>query len=218
MNFLPTTSCRPSARRSRRASSPSPWRRRRPPRPPFPCPPSSTGADPVSLARCSKPVRISTPTSLGTTSTTCWTKPAPSRPWSVSRRRGGRCAGASVSEHQCDCFFVCVFLCVSQIIPTMKGPLPLPTSISSGGSMSSPFLMPSHINPFLHSGGQQCTVTLPPLYHKSGSSAYFRMDTFDALPPPLDSLDSLSINDYKTGALPGPLESPCVSKCPMKNT
>uniref|UniRef100_A0A8C2Z195 Zinc finger CCCH-type containing 7A n=1 Tax=Cyclopterus lumpus TaxID=8103 RepID=A0A8C2Z195_CYCLU len=96
----------------------------------------------------------------------------------------------------------CVFLCLAlQVIPTMKGPLPLPTSIASGGSMSSPFLMPSHINPFLHSSAQQCTVTLPPLYHKSGSSTYFGMDTFDALPPPLDSLDSLNINDYKTGML-----------------
>uniref|UniRef100_A0AAQ5Y3J4 C3H1-type domain-containing protein n=1 Tax=Amphiprion ocellaris TaxID=80972 RepID=A0AAQ5Y3J4_AMPOC len=84
-------------------------------------------------------------------------------------------------------------------IPTVKGPLPLPTSIASGNSMPSPFLMPSHINPFLHSGAQQCTVTLPPLYHKSGSSAYFGMDTFDSLAPPLDSLDSLTISDFKTG-------------------
>ncbi|XP_010793439.1 zinc finger CCCH domain-containing protein 7A isoform X2 [Notothenia coriiceps] len=86
----------------------------------------------------------------------------------------------------------------AMIIPTMKGPLPLPTSIASGSSMSSPFLMPSHINPYLHSSVQHCTVTLPPLYHKSGSSTYFGMDTFDALPPPLDSLDSLNITDYKT--------------------
>uniref|UniRef100_A0A8C4GY48 Zinc finger CCCH-type containing 7A n=1 Tax=Dicentrarchus labrax TaxID=13489 RepID=A0A8C4GY48_DICLA len=85
------------------------------------------------------------------------------------------------------------------VIPTVKGPLPLPTSIASGNSMSSPFLMPSHINPFLHSSAQQCTVTLPPLYHKSGSSAYFGMDTFDTLAPPLDSLDSLT--DFKTGML-----------------
>ncbi|KAF1379713.1 hypothetical protein PFLUV_G00178870 [Perca fluviatilis] len=86
----------------------------------------------------------------------------------------------------------------AMVIPTMKGPLPLPTSIASGSSMSSSFLMPSHINPFLHNSTQQCTVTLPPLYHKSGSSTYFGMDTFDALPPPLDSLDSLTMNDYKT--------------------
>ncbi|XP_070704241.1 zinc finger CCCH domain-containing protein 7A isoform X2 [Pempheris klunzingeri] len=86
----------------------------------------------------------------------------------------------------------------AMVIPTVKGPLPLPTSIASGSSMSSPFLMPSHINPFLHSSNQHCTVNLPPLYHKSGSSAYFGMDTFDPLPPPLDSLDSLSISDFKT--------------------
>lgn len=67
--------------------------------------------------------------------------------------------------------------------------------------MSSPFLMPSHINPFLPSGPHQCTVTLPPLYHKSGSSAYFGMDTFDPISPPLDSLDSLSISDFKPGML-----------------
>uniref|UniRef100_A0A8C9ZHV8 Zinc finger CCCH-type containing 7A n=1 Tax=Sander lucioperca TaxID=283035 RepID=A0A8C9ZHV8_SANLU len=70
----------------------------------------------------------------------------------------------------------------AMVIPTMKGPLPLPTSIASGSSMSSSFLMPSHINSFLHSSTQQCTVTLPPLYHKSGSS-------------------TLTMNDYKTGRL-----------------
>uniref|UniRef100_A0A669BVI8 Zinc finger CCCH-type containing 7A n=1 Tax=Oreochromis niloticus TaxID=8128 RepID=A0A669BVI8_ORENI len=82
-----------------------------------------------------------------------------------------------------------------------RGPLPLPASIASGSSMSSAFLMPSHIHPFLPSGPHQCTVTLPPLYHKSGSSAYFGMDTFDSISPPLDSLDSLSISDYKPGML-----------------
>uniref|UniRef100_A0AAX7UXJ4 C3H1-type domain-containing protein n=1 Tax=Astatotilapia calliptera TaxID=8154 RepID=A0AAX7UXJ4_ASTCA len=89
----------------------------------------------------------------------------------------------------------------TMVIPTVKGPLPLPASIASGSSMSSPFLMPSHINPFLPSGPHQCTVTLPPLYHKSGSSAYFGMDTFDPISPPLDSLDSLSISDFKPGML-----------------
>uniref|UniRef100_A0A7N6F857 C3H1-type domain-containing protein n=1 Tax=Anabas testudineus TaxID=64144 RepID=A0A7N6F857_ANATE len=83
------------------------------------------------------------------------------------------------------------------VIPTVKGPLPLPTSIASGSPMSSPFLM----SPFLHSGAQQYTVTLPPLYHKSGSSSYFGMDTFDTLTPPLDSLDSLTITDFKSGVL-----------------
>uniref|UniRef100_A0A3B5MEY8 Zinc finger CCCH-type containing 7A n=1 Tax=Xiphophorus couchianus TaxID=32473 RepID=A0A3B5MEY8_9TELE len=86
-------------------------------------------------------------------------------------------------------------------IPTVKGPLPLPTSISSGSSLSNPFLMPSNISPYLHTGSQQCTVTLPPLYNKSGSSTLFGMDTFHSLPSPLDSLDSLSISDYKTGML-----------------
>eukprot|EP00064_Thunnus_orientalis_P002484 superscaffoldBa00000184_g2491 len=85
----------------------------------------------------------------------------------------------------------------AMVIPTVKGPLPLPTSIASGSSMSIPFLMPSHINTFLHSSAQQCTVNLPPLYHKSGSSAYFGMDTFDALTPPLDSLDRLTMTDFK---------------------
>ncbi|PWA17856.1 hypothetical protein CCH79_00008215 [Gambusia affinis] len=83
-------------------------------------------------------------------------------------------------------------------IPTVKGPLPLPTSISSGSSLSNPFLMPSNISPYLHTSSQQCTVTLPPLYNKSGSSTLFGMDTFHSLPSPLDSLDSLSISDYKT--------------------
>ncbi|CAG12227.1 unnamed protein product, partial [Tetraodon nigroviridis] len=80
-------------------------------------------------------------------------------------------------------------------IPTVKGPLPLPASIASGGSMSGSFLMPPPIGPFLHSGLQHCTVTLPPLYHKSGSIGYFGMDKFNTLPHPLDTLDSLSI-DY----------------------
>ncbi|CAB1435991.1 unnamed protein product [Pleuronectes platessa] len=86
------------------------------------------------------------------------------------------------------------------VIPTVKGPLPLPISIASGSSMSSPFLMQSHINPFL----QQCTVTLPPLYHKSGTSTYFDMDTFEALPPPLDSLDTLTMTDFKTDYVSNP--------------
>ncbi|TDH03119.1 hypothetical protein EPR50_G00159590 [Perca flavescens] len=95
----------------------------------------------------------------------------------------------------------------AMVIPTMKGPLPLPTSIASGSSMSSSFLMPSHINSFLHSSTQQCTVTLPPLYHKSGSSTYFGIDTFDTLPQPLDSLDSLTMNDYKTDYAQNPFRS-----------
>lgn len=88
---------------------------------------------------------------------------------------------------------LCLFV---QAIPTVKGPLPLPTSIASGSPMSSSFFMP-----FLHSGAQQCTVTLPALYHKSGSSAYFGMDTFDSLPPTMDSLDTLGISDFKQGTV-----------------
>ncbi|KAM9391853.1 zinc finger CCCH domain-containing protein 7A isoform 2-T2 [Pholidichthys leucotaenia] len=92
----------------------------------------------------------------------------------------------------------------SMVIPTVKGPLPLPASIAPGSSMSSPFLMPPHISPFLPSSSQQCTVTLPPLYNKSGSSAYFT--TFDPLPPPIDSLETLSISNYKPVSeyAPGP--------------
>ncbi|KAM3864469.1 zinc finger CCCH domain-containing protein 7A [Diretmus argenteus] len=98
-------------------------------------------------------------------------------------------------------------------IPTVKGPLPLPTSIASENSMPSPFLMPSHsqhissINPFLH-GTQQCTVNLPPLYHKSGSSTYFGMETLDSLPSTLDSLDSLSLTEYKTEYAQSPFITP----------
>uniref|UniRef100_A0A3B3ZLP4 C3H1-type domain-containing protein n=1 Tax=Periophthalmus magnuspinnatus TaxID=409849 RepID=A0A3B3ZLP4_9GOBI len=87
-------------------------------------------------------------------------------------------------------------------ILTVKGPLPLPTSISSSSSLSSPFLMPSNINPFLPTSTQTCTVTLPPLYHQSGSlfglSSLSTLSTFDTLAQPLDSLDSLSISDFKS--------------------
>lgn len=79
----------------------------------------------------------------------------------------------------------------------MKGPLPLPTSITTGGSMPTSFLRPSHSS-FSYSGGAQpCTVTLPPPYHKSG---YFGMDKFVGVPQPLDSLDSLSITSFKRGS------------------
>lgn len=81
-------------------------------------------------------------------------------------------------------------------IPTVKGSIPLPTSVPSANSIPSPFLMPSHINPFLHMG-PQCTVNLPPPYHKAGSSGYsLGLDTFES---PLDSLDSLSISESPTG-------------------
>ncbi|KAK7940532.1 hypothetical protein WMY93_003858 [Mugilogobius chulae] len=88
-------------------------------------------------------------------------------------------------------------------IPVVKGPLPLPTSISS--SSSCPFLMPSNINPFLPTSTQTCTVTLPPLYHQSGSLfGLSSLSTFDTLAQPLDSLDSLSISDYKSEFAPRP--------------
>uniref|UniRef100_A0A7N8YCV9 Zinc finger CCCH-type containing 7A n=1 Tax=Mastacembelus armatus TaxID=205130 RepID=A0A7N8YCV9_9TELE len=125
----------------------------------------------------------------------------------VDFRHIPRCNGRAfsslfnISEHCLFFFFLFSLPLLLQIIPTAKGPLPLPTSIASGSSMSSPFLMPSHISPFLDGSSQQCTVTLPPVYHKSGSSTYFGMDTFDALPQPLqplDSLDSLTITDFKT--------------------
>lgn len=90
-------------------------------------------------------------------------------------------------------------------IPTVKGPLPLPTSISSSSSLSSSFLMPSNINPFLSSSSQTCTVTLPPLYHQAGSLfGLSSLSTFDTLSQPLDSLDNLSITDYKSEFAPGP--------------
>uniref|UniRef100_A0A8C9ZHJ0 Zinc finger CCCH-type containing 7A n=1 Tax=Sander lucioperca TaxID=283035 RepID=A0A8C9ZHJ0_SANLU len=101
-----------------------------------------------------------------------WTKLARSQPWLVN----GYGDVTMCRDLSSSVTLVCLFL---QVIPTMKGPLPLPTSIASGSSMSSSFLMPSHINSFLHSSTQQCTVTLPPLYHKSGSSTYFGIDTFD---------------------------------------
>uniref|UniRef100_A0A674AG36 Zinc finger CCCH-type containing 7A n=1 Tax=Salmo trutta TaxID=8032 RepID=A0A674AG36_SALTR len=83
------------------------------------------------------------------------------------------------------------------VIPTMKGPIPFPTSAPSN-SMSSPFLMPSHMNPFMHVASQ-CTVTLPAPYHKPQASGYsLGLDTF-GVSSPLDSLDSLSMSEPQTG-------------------
>uniref|UniRef100_A0A673XG81 Zinc finger CCCH-type containing 7A n=1 Tax=Salmo trutta TaxID=8032 RepID=A0A673XG81_SALTR len=83
------------------------------------------------------------------------------------------------------------------VIPTMKGPIPFPTSAPSN-SMSSPFLMPSHMNPFMHVASQ-CTVTLPHPYHKPQASGYsLGLDTF-GVSSPLDSLDSLSMSEPQTG-------------------
>lgn len=139
-------------------------------------------------------------TSSGMTWMISWTKLALNQPWLVSR-----CDSRDLLDDDASWLLsgrvTCLPLC-HQDIPTVKGPLPLPTSIASGSSMPSPFLMPSRINPFLHSGSQQCTVTLPPLYDRLGSSTYFGMDTFDTMPQTLNSLDSLTISDYKPGTLP----------------
>uniref|UniRef100_A0A9J8CVV2 Zinc finger CCCH-type containing 7A n=1 Tax=Cyprinus carpio carpio TaxID=630221 RepID=A0A9J8CVV2_CYPCA len=82
-------------------------------------------------------------------------------------------------------------------IPTVEGPIPLPTSIAVSSSIQSSLLMPSHLgHPFL-SISPQCTVSLPALYHKPISSYSLGLDTFSS---PLDSLDSLSISESTTGA------------------
>ncbi|KAI7803819.1 zinc finger CCCH domain-containing protein 7A [Triplophysa rosa] len=75
-------------------------------------------------------------------------------------------------------------------IPTVDGPIPLPTSIAVSSSLQNPLLMPSHLsNPFM-------TVNLPAPYHKTISSYSFGLDTFSS---PLDSLDNLSISESQTG-------------------
>uniref|UniRef100_A0A671R9U0 Zinc finger CCCH domain-containing protein 7A-like n=1 Tax=Sinocyclocheilus anshuiensis TaxID=1608454 RepID=A0A671R9U0_9TELE len=82
-------------------------------------------------------------------------------------------------------------------IPTVEGPIPLPTSIAVSNSIQSSLLMPSHLShPFL-SMAPQCTVNLPVLYHKPISSYSLGLDTFSS---PLDSLDSLAISESPTGA------------------
>ncbi|KAJ8344674.1 hypothetical protein SKAU_G00288670 [Synaphobranchus kaupii] len=75
-------------------------------------------------------------------------------------------------------------------IPTMKGPVPLPTSISS--SNCSALHMPSHHSS--HSFVPVPAVNLPPLYHKMGYSP-LGLDSYSS---PLDSLDSLSISESQT--------------------
>uniref|UniRef100_A0A673KCY9 C3H1-type domain-containing protein n=1 Tax=Sinocyclocheilus rhinocerous TaxID=307959 RepID=A0A673KCY9_9TELE len=80
-------------------------------------------------------------------------------------------------------------------IPTVEGPIPLPTSIAVSSSIQSSLLMPSHLShPFL-SMAPHCTVNLPVLYHKPISSYSLGLDTFSS---PLDSLDSLSISESPT--------------------
>ncbi|XP_056434534.1 zinc finger CCCH domain-containing protein 7A [Gadus chalcogrammus] len=73
-------------------------------------------------------------------------------------------------------------------------------SVASGSPRQSPFFMPSHIGVFPYAPAQHCTVNLPPLYHKPGSSMYLGMESLDSLSPldSLDSLSTLSISDYRT--------------------
>ncbi len=92
---------------------------------------------------------------------------------------------------------VCLFS-PTQDIPTVDGPIPLPTSIAVSSSIQSSLLMPSHMgHPFL-SMAPHCTINLPAPYHKPISSYSLGLDTFSS---PLDSLDSLSISESSTGAL-----------------
>ncbi|TRZ04278.1 hypothetical protein DNTS_003229 [Danionella cerebrum] len=81
---------------------------------------------------------------------------------------------------------------ISLDIPTVDGPIPLPTSIAASSSIPSPLLMPSHFNnPFL-SMDSLCTINLPEPYHKSSAPYSLGLDTFSSA---LDSLDSLSLSD-----------------------
>lgn len=75
---------------------------------------------------------------------------------------------------------------MSQIFPSASEPLNLLSGPTS-------FLLPSHSSLFVPSSGQQqCTVNLPPLYHKSGSDSCFK----------LDFLDDLTISDCKKPSKP----------------
>lgn len=86
----------------------------------------------------------------------------------------------------------------TQDIPTVDGPIPLPTSIAVSSSIPSPLLMPSHLNHPFFGMASQCTINLPAPYHKPISSYPLGLDTFSSA---LDSLDSLSISDSQTGVL-----------------
>ncbi|CAL8303154.1 unnamed protein product [Merluccius merluccius] len=101
-----------------------------------------------------------------------------------------------------DCSLVSVWMWIVCSMSTEQGPHLLPTSIATGSPMQNPFFMPSHIGVFPYTPAQHCTVNLPPVYHKTGSSMYLGMDTLDSLTSPLDSLDTLStlsMSDYRTG-------------------
>ncbi|XP_061905950.1 zinc finger CCCH domain-containing protein 7A isoform X1 [Entelurus aequoreus] len=85
----------------------------------------------------------------------------------------------------------------SMVMRTVKAPISLPNSIASVSSLTNPLLMLPPINSYLRSSSEQCTVNLPPLYHQSGSTSYFRMNPFDTLSQPLDALDNLSLSDFR---------------------
>ncbi|KAL2100770.1 hypothetical protein ACEWY4_002531 [Coilia grayii] len=83
----------------------------------------------------------------------------------------------------------------SEVIPTVDGPLPLPTRMPPVGPLSGPLFMPPHIpHPFLAPLAQPCTITLPPPYHKPN---HYSMG-LDPFPSALDSLDCLSLSDAQT--------------------
>ncbi|XP_030645891.1 zinc finger CCCH domain-containing protein 7A [Chanos chanos] len=86
----------------------------------------------------------------------------------------------------------------SMNIPTVEGPITLPTRMPTSDSMPNPLLMSAHItHPFMNLA-PQCTVNLPAPYHKPGSSGYpLGLDSFVS---PLDSLDSLSLSDSQSGS------------------
>ncbi|KAJ8250953.1 hypothetical protein GJAV_G00215500 [Gymnothorax javanicus] len=75
-------------------------------------------------------------------------------------------------------------------LSSLKGPVPLPSSIPSSGP--GVLHMPSHHAS--HSFVSMPAVNLPPLYHQPGYSS-LALDTY---PSPLDSLDSLSISESQT--------------------
>ncbi|KAL0197190.1 hypothetical protein M9458_005730, partial [Cirrhinus mrigala] len=62
-------------------------------------------------------------------------------------------------------------------IPTVDGPIPLPTSIAVSSSIQSSLLMPSHLSHSFLSMAPQCTVNLPAPYHKPISSFSLGLDT-----------------------------------------
>ncbi|XP_055046222.1 zinc finger CCCH domain-containing protein 7A [Misgurnus anguillicaudatus] len=81
-------------------------------------------------------------------------------------------------------------------IPTVDGPIPLPTSIAGSSSLQSPLLMPSHSSHSFMNVVQQYTVDLPAPYNKPQpiSTYSLGLDTFSAL----DELDNLSISGPQT--------------------